>query len=126
MVAQHDGMSTVGGVGHWLLAVSGHPGGEVPLRAQFARWGVGVILLQGMLPVPYKLVTITAGLAHFALWKLVAASVVTRGIRFFGVTAVVKRFGPTVLPIIERRLAMVTFGILAVIVAAVIAVRFLH
>ena len=37
---------SLGGVGHWLLAISGHPNGEVPLRAQFAKWGVGVILLQ--------------------------------------------------------------------------------
>ncbi len=117
---------SLGGVGHWLLAVSGHPGGEVPLRAQFAKWGVGVILLQGLLPVPYKLLTITTGLAHFPLWKFVAASMVTRGIRFFGVTAVVKRFGPTLLPVIERRLVMVTLTVLALIVGAVIAVRFLH
>ena len=39
-------------------------------------------------------------------WKFVAASSLTRGIRFFGVTAIVKRFGPGLLPVIERRLAL--------------------
>ena len=117
---------SLGGVGHWLLAVSGHPGGEVPLRAQFARWGVGVILLQGLLPVPYKLITITTGLAHFPLWKFVAASIATRGTRFFGVTAIVRRFGPTLLPVIERRLALAAGLAVALIVCVLIAVRFLH
>jgi membrane protein YqaA with SNARE-associated domain len=93
-------------VGRWILALFGHPGGEDALRAGFARWGVGVILLQGLLPVPYKLVTITAGLAHFPLWKLIAASCVTRAVRFFGVTALVRRYGPALLPVIERRLAL--------------------
>jgi membrane protein YqaA with SNARE-associated domain len=112
-------------VGRWLLAVSGHPGGEAALRAGFAKWGVGVILLQGLLPVPYKLVTITCGLAHFPLWEMVAASCVTRSVRFFGVTALVKRFGPTLLPVIERRLAMAAGALVAVLVLAFLGLRLL-
>ena len=54
-------------VGHWLLALTGHPGGEAAFRAGFAKWGVGVILIKGLLPIPYKLVTITSGLAALPL-----------------------------------------------------------
>jgi len=111
-------------VGHWILAVTGHPGGEAPLRAQFAKWGVGVILLQGLLPVPYKLITITTGLAHFSLWQFVAASCATRSARFFGVTALVKRFGPGLLPVIERRLALISTLVVVVLVLAFVAIRF--
>jgi membrane protein YqaA with SNARE-associated domain len=112
-------------VGRWLLTMSGHGGGEAALRAGFAKWGVGVILLQGLLPVPYKLVTITCGLAHFPLWEMVAASCVTRSVRFFGVTALVKRFGPALLPVIERRLAMAAGAVVAVIVLAFLGLRLL-
>ena len=112
-------------VGRWLLAISGHPGGEAALRAGFAKWGVGVILLQGLLPVPFKLITITCGLAHFPLWEMVAASCVTRSARFFGVTALVKRFGPTVMPVIERRLAMAAGALVAVLVLAFLGLRLL-
>lgn len=111
-------------VGHWILAVTGHPGGEAPLRAGFAKWGVGVILLQGLLPVPYKLVTITTGLAHFSLWQFVAASCVTRGARFFGVAALVKRFGPGLLPVIERRLVLASCLVVGALVLIVLAVKF--
>lgn len=112
-------------VGHWLLAMSGHPGSEVALRASFAKWGVGIILLQGLLPVPYKLVTITCGLAHFSLPGLIAASCVTRSVRFFGVTALVRRYGPTLLPVIERRLAMAASAVVAVLVLAFLGLRLL-
>ena len=112
-------------VGRWLLAISGHPGGEAALRAGFAKWGVGVILLQGLLPVPYKLVTITCGLAHFPLWEMVAASCVTRSIRFFGVTALVKRFGPALLPVIERRLAIAAGAVVAAVVLVFLGLRLL-
>lgn len=113
---------SLGPVGEWILAVTGHPGGEGPLRAEFARWGVGVILLQGLLPVPYKLVTITTGLAHFSLWQFVAASCATRGARFFGVSALLRRFGPALLPVIERRLALVASVVVVLLVAVVAGV----
>lgn len=114
---------SLGPVGHWILAVTGHPGGEDALRAQFARYGVGVILIQGLLPVPYKLVTITTGLAHFSLWQFVAASCVTRGARFFGVTWLVKRFGPGLLPVIEKRLALIAGVVVLIIVLAVVILK---
>ena len=116
---------SLGPVGHWILAVTGHPGGEGPLRAEFAKWGVGVILIQGLLPVPYKLVTITTGLAHFSLWQFVLASCATRGARFFGVAALLRRFGPTLLPVIERRLLLVTSVIGVALILLIVALKFL-
>ncbi|MGI9170295.1 MAG: YqaA family protein [Caulobacteraceae bacterium] len=113
-------------VGEWLLSVTGHAGAEASLRAAFARWGMGVILLQGLLPIPYKLLTITSGLAHFTLWKFFVASAVVRSARFFGVTALVKRFGPAALPIVERRLAPITAVVVALLVLAFIAARLLR
>ncbi len=116
----------LGPVGHWLLAVMGHPDGETAFRAWFAQWGLWVILIKGLLPIPYKLVTIASGLAHFDLAVFIAASVATRGARFFLIAAVLRRFGPAMLPVIERRLAWITVGIVALIVVAVVAVRLLH
>jgi membrane protein YqaA with SNARE-associated domain len=112
-------------VGRWILAVSGHPGGEAALQSAFSHWGVAVILIQGLLPVPYKLVTITCGLAHFTLWQFVAASCVTRGVRFFGVTALVRRYGPALLPVIERRLALAVGAVAALVVLLILGMRLL-
>jgi membrane protein YqaA with SNARE-associated domain len=110
-------------VAHWILALTGHPEAEAPIQAAFNKYGVGVILL-GLLPVlPYKLITITTGLVHFSLWQFVLASCVTRSTRFFGVTALVKRFGPGLLPIIERRLALLGGILAAVLVLAVVAIE---
>jgi membrane protein YqaA with SNARE-associated domain len=115
----------LGPFGHWLLAALGYPNGEAAFRAWFAQWGVWVILIKGMLPVPYKLVTIASGLAHFNLPVFVAASIATRGGRFFLVAAIVRRFGPAILPVIERRLAIITIALVIAAVGAVLAVRLL-
>jgi membrane protein YqaA with SNARE-associated domain len=113
-------------VGRWILAMTGHAGGEAALRAGFAKWGVLVILGQGLLPVPFKLVTITTGLAHFPLWQLILAACLTRSLRFFGVAFLVRRFGPGLLPVIERRLLMVSAIVVALVVVAFAGWKFLH
>ena len=57
---------------------------------------------QGLTPIPYKLVTIASGVAHFDLLVFALASLVTRGARFFLVAALLKAFGPPLRTFIER------------------------
>ncbi len=53
------------------------------LKAGFAEWGVWIIIIKGMTPIPYKLVTIASGVAHFPLLPFIGASIVSRSLRFF-------------------------------------------
>ncbi|MET0336697.1 MAG: YqaA family protein [Caulobacter sp.] len=99
--------------GRWMLALTGHASGLEEYQCWYAQWGVWLILIKGLTPVPYKLVTIASGLAQFSLPVFIAASVITRGARFFMVAAVVKKFGPTMLPVIEKRLGL--FAILFIV-----------
>src|SRR5438128_9208484 len=48
------------------------------LRAAFQQWGVWIIVLKGMTPIPYKLITIASGVAQFPLGLFIAASIVSR------------------------------------------------
>ena len=75
---------------------------------RFNEWGLWVILIKGLTPIPYKIVTITSGLTHFNLALFVVASAVTRGLRFFVVAALLKRYGRPVQQWIEQRLTLVT------------------
>ncbi|MEO9213066.1 MAG: DedA family protein, partial [Caulobacteraceae bacterium] len=86
--------------------------------------GLAIILIKGFTPVPFKLVTIASGLAAFSFPLFVAAAAVTRGARFFLVAGVVKRFGPAVLPAIERRLGLAALAVVALVVAALVIVHF--
>jgi len=109
----------------WLMSLSGHAGGLDQFKCWYAEWGVWVILIKGLTPIPYKLVTIASGLAQFAFPVFIAASVVTRGARFFLVAAVVKKFGPAMLPVIERRLALFAGLAVALVVIGLVASHFL-
>ena len=84
-------------------------------RARFATYGFGVILLKGLTPIPYKIVAIAAGAAHFSLPLFLLASLITRGARFFLLAALLRRFGDAARVFIERRL-----GVLALLAAVMI------
>ncbi len=71
------------------------------LKATFDRLGVWIIIIKGMTPIPYKLVTIASGIAHFDFAAFVGASIVSRSLQFFLLAALLWWFGPAVRDFIE-------------------------
>ena len=99
-------------------AMSGYEG----LKAGFAKWGVWIIILKGMTPIPYKLVTIASGVAHFPLLWFIGASIVSRSLRFFLIAALLWWFGDAAREFIERRLMLVTSLFAILLVGGIVAV----
>lgn len=58
-------------------------------QSMFAEWGVWVVFIAGFTPIPYKIITISAGVAGMALIPFIIASVIGRGARFFLVAAMI-------------------------------------
>lgn len=112
-------------LGVWLMSVTGHAGGMAEFKCWYAQYGVWVILAKGLTPIPYKLVTIASGLAAFSFPMFIAASALTRGARFFLVAFVVKKFGPAMMPVIEKRLALFAGLLIALLVIGLVASHFL-
>lgn len=114
-----------GPLGLKMLALMGHADGLEAYRKWYDQWGLWVILIKGLTPIPYKLVTIASGLAAFSFPMFIVASVITRGARYFLVAFVLERFGPAMLPIIEKRLYLFTAVALGLLVAGFLLVRLL-
>jgi membrane protein YqaA with SNARE-associated domain len=112
-------------VGKWLLAFYGMSGGIAEFQQWYADWGLWVILIKGATPIPYKLVTIASGAAHFDLLVFGLASLATRGARFFLVTALLYVYGEPIRGFIEKHLTLVTTAFVAIIVAGFVALRYL-
>ena len=94
-------------------------------RDTYAQYGLWVILLKGITPIPYKIVTISAGAAGYDFGLFMLASLVTRGARFFLVATLLHFFGDRVRDFIERRLTLVTTGIALGIVFGFVALKLL-
>ena len=63
-----------------------------------------IILLKGLTPIPYKLVTITSGFAGYNIWLFILCSIVARGGRFFVVAILLNRYGDLIRGELEKRL----------------------
>jgi membrane protein YqaA with SNARE-associated domain len=106
-----------------LIRLYGYTDGLAAFEAFYRRWGLWVILIKGLTPIPYKIVTIASGAAHYNFAVFMAASTVTRGARFFLEAALLRRYGDSVRDFIERRLTLVTTLAAALAVGGVLALR---
>jgi membrane protein YqaA with SNARE-associated domain len=95
-------------LGKSIIQFYGLQGAMDAYQAKFAEWGLWVILIKGLTPIPYKIVTIASGLAHFDLKVFILASIATRGARFFIEAALLYRYGAPIRTFVEKRLTLVT------------------
>jgi membrane protein YqaA with SNARE-associated domain len=119
-------------IGYFLFDAVGRPVLEFynamdrydALKTGFDQWGVWIIILKGMTPIPYKLVTIASGVAQFDLFLFVVASIISRSLRFFLVAALLWWFGDFARDFIERRLMLVTTVFAVLLVAGFLVLRY--
>jgi membrane protein YqaA with SNARE-associated domain len=110
-------------VGGWLIQLYGYGDKVETFRAAYAQWGAWIILLKGLTPIPYKIVTITSGFAGYNLALFILFSIIARAGRFFLLAFLLHRYGEQARHLIEKRLGLwVTLGAAVVVIGIVIAV----
>jgi membrane protein YqaA with SNARE-associated domain len=108
-------------VGLWLIQLYGYGNKVEAFRQAYAQWGAWIILIKGVTPIPYKIVTIASGFAGYNIFMFVLLSLVARGMRFYLLAFLLNRYGAKARAIIEERLTFwVTLGAI-VLVAGIIA-----
>lgn len=108
-----------------ILNVYGYSSSYAAFQAKFQDYGLWIILIKGLTPIPYKIVTIAAGAANFDFPLFMVASLLTRGARFFLVATLLHFYGDSVRVFIERRLSLVTSAVAVGVVGGFLALKFL-
>ncbi len=86
--------------------------------------GHWIILLKGLTPIPYKIVTITSGFADYPIVPFLLLSVVARGIRFYFFAFLLHRYGVWARVNIEKRLGLwFTIGCIVVLIGVIAATK---
>ena len=110
--------------GVWLIHLYGYGDKVEAFREAYTRWGTWIILLKGVTPIPYKIVTIASGFAGYNIFLFVIFSIIARGMRFYAVAFLAHRYGERARAMIEERLGFwVGAGAVVVVVGIVIATR---
>lgn len=74
---------------------------------KYNDWGAWAVLIAGITPFPFKVITIASGVTGLSLPVFVVASIIARAFRFFLVAALLWKFGQPIQDFIERRLGLV-------------------
>jgi membrane protein YqaA with SNARE-associated domain len=119
------GLGLYDSIGAWLFQLYGLAEGAETFRHAYAEYGHWVILLKGLTPIPYKLVTITSGFAGYHLGWFIVLSILTRGARFFIIALLMSKFGPRIKSIIDNHFNLVATLAIVAIVGGFVAFRFL-
>ena len=83
----------------------------------FDQWGVWAVFVAGFSPIPYKIFTISAGVAVLNFPGFVVASLVGRGARFFLVAGFVVAGGARMESMVSTYIERIGWGVVALAVA---------
>jgi len=111
-------------VGRPILEFYGKAESFGQFTSWFNDWGVWILIIKGMTPFPYKVLTITAGVTHMPLAEFMLASVIARAMRFYLVAGLLYFFGEPIREFIEKRLNVVTTVFLVLLVLGFVAIRY--
>lgn len=103
-------------LGQWLIHLYGYQDRMAALKQTYADYGAWVILLKGLTPIPFKIVTIGSGLLGYPFWTFIGLSILTRGARFFIVASALHRWGDPLRAALERHFASFVLTMLAIVV----------
>ena len=91
---------------------------------KYNEWGAWAVLIAGLTPFPFKVITIASGATKLSLPVFIIASIVARGIRFFAVAGLVYYFGPPVREFVEKRLGLVFTVSLVLLLGGFVLIRY--
>lgn len=110
-------------VGQWVIGLYGYGDKVQAFRDAYNEYGAWIILLKGLTPIPYKIVTITSGFAGYDLVWFVLLSFIARGMRFYFLAFLLHRYGERARLIIEERLTFwVATGTILMIIGIIASI----
>ncbi|MGH8048570.1 MAG: YqaA family protein [Chthoniobacterales bacterium] len=95
------------------------------MATAYQHYAFWIIMAKGLTPIPFKLITISAGACKVPLSTLIISAVISRGARFFGLALLVRIFGDRARPFIEKYLTWVLLACFAALILGLFALKFL-
>ena len=94
------------------------------VATKYRELGFWAIFAGGFTPLPYKVFTISAGIVQLNLATFFAASVISRGLRFFLVATLFYLFGKPIKAFIDKYLGWLTIAFVVLLIGGFIALEY--
>jgi len=112
-------------IGQAIFDFYGKSDAVAAFNERFNAYGAWAVLVAGVTPFPYKVITIMSGWTGLSIPVFIVASIVARGLRFFIVASLLWKFGDPVRLFIEKYLGLLFTLFVILLVGGFYAVRFL-
>ena len=93
-------------VGRPIFEFYGKDAAVAEFSTKFNEYGPWAVLVAGVTPFPFKVITIMSGVTGLSLPVFIASSIIARALRFFIVAALLWKFGAPIRDFIEKRLGL--------------------
>ena len=93
-------------VGQPIFDLYGSSEAAESFNQRFNAYGAWAVLIAGVTPFPYKVITIMSGWTGLSLPVFIIASILARGLRFFVLAGLLWKFGPPIRTFIEKYLGL--------------------
>lgn len=112
-------------IGQPILSALGKSDKIIEFNERFNDLSFWPVLVAGVTPFPYKVITIMSGWTSMPLGTFILTSIIARGIRFFVVAALLWKFGAPIRDFIEKRLGLVSVVFILLLLGGFVLVRYI-
>jgi len=106
LLGYYIGAGLFDAVGQPLLDFYGKTDAAAEFNERFKAWGAWAVLIAGITPFPFKVITIMSGWTGLNLGVFIISSIIARGLRFYIIAILLWKFGAPIRDFIERRLGL--------------------
>jgi membrane protein YqaA with SNARE-associated domain len=119
------GMFAFDSIGQPILKALGKAHSMEEFSMKFNEMGFWAVLIAGITPFPYKVITIMSGWTAMPLGTFIVTSILARALRFFIIATLLWKYGEPIRAFIEKRLSLVFTVFCIVLVGGFFFVHYL-
>ncbi len=94
-------------------------------KGYYHQWGAWIVFGAGITPFPYKVITIASGAVHLDVFTFTVASVLARGLRFYLVAWLLKKYGAPMKDFIEKHLGILSVLFLVLLIGGFALIKYI-
>ena len=95
------------------------------IHTMYDQWNFWIVFTAGFTPIPFKLITISAGTFNINFIMFFVASVISRSARFFIVASLIKVFGDPIKEFIEKYFNLLAIAFTILLIGGFIFIKYI-
>ena len=108
-----------------LLEFYGYMENFHKFETSYHQYGAWIVFIAGLTPIPYKLITIASGIVRLDFGIFIIASILARGMRFYFIAWLLKRYGEPMKSFIEKNLNLLSIVFVLLLIGGFAIIKFL-